>query len=491
MPQFWSSLALILLTTPVLADERVVTPRPVPATRPEMKKLLEEMKTRKLRIPLPELTDEQKAQLGERGGGYEGRLRFHYLPSGEPSVFGGGGGGQRQGQGGQRPAPANNPPPGGNAAARDFTRNSDENMTLSYQFKTMLFWIVSRTNNCQYCLGHQEQKLSATGMLDDDIAALDSNWEHFKPAEQAAFAYARKLTYEPNQLSDADIDALRPHYTDQQILEMTMSVSWNNSINRWKEGAGIPQSQDGGNFFRRGQANIPADRPVPNETFLTPTSPEFVAAVTKVAPLEIDLKTGQPTQMGVSKRPPLESRAAVEAKLAEARHRKPRLPVLSDEAARKAFGELAPEGPLPAWLRLMANFPRDASSRIPSLMALTATRGELTPVLKAQVSWIIARQDRAWYATAVAQSRLRELGQNDDQIFALDGKWDQFTPAERAMFRFARQLAATPIALTDEDVEEALQQTSPREVVQLINFVTSRAYFDRVTEAAGLPVESN
>lgn len=484
MSRCWLGLSVMLLANSVAADERVATPRPIPATRPEMKRLLEDMKTRKIRIPLPELTDEQKAELGERASSYEGRLRLHYLAD-EPSVFGGGGGSSRRNPGNAPAAPG----PGAAPAARDFTRNADDNMTLSYQFKTMLFWIVSRTNNCQYCLGHQEQKLSATGMLDDEIAALDADWSRFKPEEQAAFAYARKLTYEPDKLSDADIDALRKHYTDLQILEMTMSVSWNNSINRWKEGAGIPQSHDGANFFRRA-TNIPADRPVPNESFLTPTSETFAKAVTKVAPLEIDLKTGLPTQSGISKRPALESRADVEAALIAARQRQPRLPVLSEDDARKALGEAAPEGRLPVWIRLMANFPREASGRLPALLALTANRGDLSPLLKAQVSWIIARQDRAWYATGVVKARLQELGQTEDQIYALDGKWDSFAPSEQAMFQFARKLAATPIALTDEDVEDALQQTNPRQVVQLVNFVTSRAFFDRVTEAAGLPIDA-
>lgn len=483
MSRILFSISLMLLVSPALADERVVTPRPIPVTRPEMKRLLEDMKSRKLRIPLPELTEEQKAELGERGGSYESRLRFHYLPPGEGSVFGGGGPRPAQGQG----QGAGTTPP----ATRDFTRNADENMTLSYQFKTMLFWIVSRTNNCQYCLGHQEQKLSATGMLEDDIAALDSDWSRFTPAEQAAFAYARKITYEPNRLTDADITALKAHYTDMQILEMTLSVAGNNAINRWKEGSGVPQSRDGGNFFRRAQAEIPADRPVPNESFLTPTSDVFASAVTRVAPLEIDLKTGQPTRMGITNRPALESRAEVDTALAAARKRTPRLPVLSEEAARTALGESAPQGPLPAWVRLMANFPRESRGRLASLNAISDSRGDLTPLMKAQVSWIIARQDRAWYATGLVQSRLKELGQTDEQIFALDGNWKEFSKADRSLFQFARKLAATPIALTDDDVAEALEQTSPRHVVQLINFVTSRAYFDRVTEAAGLAIDAN
>jgi hypothetical protein len=85
-----------------------------------MKQYLEDMKARTPRIPLPELTEEDKAKLGERGRGYEGRLRYHYLPRTDA--------------------------PGGGL----FSRDPDPNMSLEYAFKTELFWIVSRTNNCQY-----------------------------------------------------------------------------------------------------------------------------------------------------------------------------------------------------------------------------------------------------------------------------------------------------------------------------------------------------
>jgi hypothetical protein len=50
-------------------------------------------------------------------------------------------------------------------------------------------------------------------------------------------------------------------------------------------------------------------------------------------------------------------------------------------------------------------------------------------------------------------------------------------------------LAASPILVTDNDVTEALTATNPRTVVQLISYVTGLAFFDRVTEAAGLRLE--
>ncbi len=272
------------------ADDTVVTARPVPPTRPEMKRLLEDMKQRPIRIPLPELTEEEKQRFGERAGSYESRLRYHYLPPNEGSVFGFGSRRSRtDGERGNNTQPNTAPERG----SRDFRRNADENMTLSYEFKTMLFWIVSRTNNCQYCLGHQEQKLSAAGLSEEDIAALDSNWGKYTPAEQAAFAYARKLTYEPHLLSDADLDKMKQHYTDLQILEMTLSVAGNNAINRWKEGAGIPQSSSN-SFVRRSGENPAENLPRERDTFLTPTPEKYRNVISLVVPMELDA-TNRPT----------------------------------------------------------------------------------------------------------------------------------------------------------------------------------------------------
>ena len=230
----------LIATLPALsrAEEPGTTPRPVPLTRPDMKQMLEDMKARKPRIPLPELTDEEK-KLGERGTGYEARLRSQYMPAGDGRGNGGGGG---------------------------FSREADPAMSLDYRFKTELFWIVSRTNNCQYCMGHQESKLLGAGMKEDEIAALDGDWSEFTDKERAAFAFARKFTYQPHLLNDADINALRKHYKDLQILEMILSMAGNNSINRWKEGVGVPQSANGGGF--RTNRSARGQRTANNETDL-------------------------------------------------------------------------------------------------------------------------------------------------------------------------------------------------------------------------------
>jgi len=459
-----------------LADSPVKTPRPIPATRPEMKELLEDMKQRPYRIPLPELTDKEQEELGERSTNYEARLRYNYVPAVEGTIFGG-----------ARPRPA--AAPGtlapANAPRMDFTRNADENMTLTYQFKTMLFWIVSRTNNCQYCLGHQEWKLSATGMKDDAIAALDADWSAYSKQEQAAFAYARLLTYEPHRLTEAEIHRIKQHYTPLQVVEMTMSMSGNNAINRWKEGTGLPQSA-GNTFTGRGG---PAARATAEhaDNFTTPTSEKFRSKISIVAPLEIF--NGKPSGQGFSSRPELEDRDEVQAKLASVATRIPRLPLMDKAPAAAWLQESGQAVPVTSWIRLIGNFPNEGRGRLPSLVAREKQTGELTELQKAQLNWIIARQDRAWYAVGQAHKKLMSLGQSEDQIFRLDGDRTTWSEADQALFTFAQHLAASPIALTDEDAVLALKLNSPAQVVQTINHVASCAYFNRVTEAAGLALE--
>lgn len=462
-------------TGPLFADEPLSLPRAIPLTRPDMKQMLEDMKARTPRIPLPPLTDAEKEKLGERGAGYESRIRTLYMPEGMGSSFGFGGGGRG---------------PGG---ATGGMKDADPNITLSYKFKTQLFWIVSRSNNCQYCMGHQESKLLGAGMTEDEIAALDGDWTEFTPAERAAYVFARKFTFEPNKITDADIEGLRKHYKDLQILEMIMSMAGNNAINRWKEGVGVPQSAGGGGFGNRGKGENPPKTETPpvakEHSYLTPTSDAFKTKITKVVPFVLDEKTGKPNATPTSFRPKLESREEVEKALTTARQRSARLPLAEEAKARELLPEgYTAKGALPEWIRLLANFTGQGKSRIASQIGVES-KGDLKPLMKAQVAWIVARQDRAWYAVARAKQQLKDLGQTDDQIYALDGDWSTFTAAERSLFTVARKLACSPVILTDADVAVALKETGPREVVQLVNFVTTCASFDRITEAAGLRAE--
>jgi alkylhydroperoxidase family enzyme len=322
-------------------------------------------------------------------------------------------------------------------------------------------------------------------LKEDQIAALDGDWAEFTPAQRAAFILARKLTYEPYRITDADIDHLRRHFTDLQVLEMILSVAGNNVLNRWKEGIGVPQSKDLSGFLRRVENPATLERSLPIKSFLTPTPEKYKNEISKVAPLSCDAKAERGSRMAVCHRPPLEERTEVEKILADCRKRTPRLPLVDASAVRQILLENCPEGPVPQWMRLLANFPKEGKARMVSLLA-AQQKGDLKPLFKAQVSWIIARQDGAWYALGEAKQRLLQQGWSEEQIYQLDGDWTGFAPTERALFTVARNLAASPMVLTDDDVAKAVKLAGARDVVQLISYTTNQASFDRITEAAGL-----
>lgn len=461
-------LALVLVlfsaAAAVAADD---APRPTPVTRPAMKRMLEGMKTRQERIPLPDLTDAEKAAAAEEPTAllYENRLRALYLPGTELRGY--------LGFGGTAPKRPNAPPP-------KVVIEPDPAVTLDYGFKTRLFWIASRVNNCQYCLGHQESKLLAVGMTDDDLARLDTDWSGFPENEQAAFTLARKLTLAPGSITDADIDRCLLHFSGKEILEIALSVGGNNAINRWKEGIGVAQAGNGGNSGWA-QAGSNGDH-----SYLTPTDNRFdtiasaVAILSSAKPGDDLVATATPT--------PLPSAEEIAVGLATARSRSARLPLVDETEARRILGALAPEGPLPQWLRLLANFPL-AGTRMVKAFELTAEAPGLSPVDRARIAWTVARRNRAWYALGLAEECLRSFGADDAAIADLAGDQRQLSAAERAMLVVADRLAASPVICTDADFETALRATSPATMVHVVHAVAMDSLFDRFTEAAGLTLE--
>lgn len=430
--------AMLIVPTGILsADEPSSKPKDIPATRPAAKHALEDLKKREARLPFPPPTEAELKEAAERGAGgglgggsivNNGRMRSLYLPEELRA--------SRTGQRSGTPRP------------------KDPNMTLADAFGVELFWIASRANNCHYCLGHQEVKLRTAGLPESRIAALDSDWSRFTPAEQAAYALARKLTLRPDKLTDADIEAVLKHYEPLQVLEMISLVARYNATNRWTDSLGIPQEE--------------------HREFLTETPEEFAEATSIVAPQRIQF------------RPKLESREETLAQLEKARSRKPRLPLVDEATAKEVVGDDSNE-PVASWVRLLANFPVNGKSQIEAYR-LAATKGTLDEELKAQIAWSAARQDRAWYAIDQAARRLKELGYTDDRIFALD-KIAEKPDAAGLVMAFARKLTSTPQAIADADIAGLREHYKDGQVAEIVYHVTQAAFFDRVTEAAGLPLE--
>jgi alkylhydroperoxidase family enzyme len=145
-------------------------------------------------------------------------------------------------------------------------------------------------------------------------------------------------------------------------------------------------------------------------------------------------------------------------------------------------------GDPPQWIRLLAHFPGVGADRAEILRAVERD-GTLDPLLRARACWVAARHDRAWYALEHSRRRLRDLGQSDDEIFALDESPDRLPQADRLALAFARLLTVDPALVTDADVARLREHFSDHQVAELIAVVAEAAFFNRLTEAAGLAWE--
>ncbi len=399
----------------------------IPKSRPELKAALESLKHRQPRLPFPPGPPSE-------GTVANGRMREYYLPktwnstSATPRVVG---------------RPGNNGAP-----------------TLDFVLTTSCFWIVSRGNNCHYCLGHQELKLAGAGLKDDLVAALDSDWQVFQPRERAAFTFARRLTLEPEQIADADLQALKPHFTDAEIIELTFAIARFNATNRWTDGLGLPQDQ----HFGEAAAN-----------FETPTSDRFTNAASLVDP------TTRKARL------PLPSADDVRDAIEQCRSRIARVTLPTESQSRATFAPIIADRPPLAWERALSQITTIGPAQVAMCNAVF-TDDTLPPQLKAELALITALHNRAWYSAALAIQRLRALSVSDAEIADFQTSLTTNVLVHPA-HRLAAKLTTSPHLVNDQDLAQLRATFSDRDTARIVHVICTANFFDRFTEALGLPIE--
>jgi alkylhydroperoxidase family enzyme len=80
---------------------------------------------------------------------------------------------------------------------------------------------------------HHIASSKRVGLIPADWEALkQGEYSSFNPKEQAALTFADKLTRELHNINDADIEALKPHFSAEQIVDLDVLVGLVNLTNR-------------------------------------------------------------------------------------------------------------------------------------------------------------------------------------------------------------------------------------------------------------------
>jgi AhpD family alkylhydroperoxidase len=94
---------------------------------------------------------------------------------------------------------------------------------------------ASQINGCAYCLHMHSADALKEGEDPKRLFLLDA-WEEsnmYTPRERAALAWTEALTrVSETHAPDEDFEALKPHFSEQEIADLTLAISIINTWNR-------------------------------------------------------------------------------------------------------------------------------------------------------------------------------------------------------------------------------------------------------------------
>ncbi|MCP5087239.1 MAG: carboxymuconolactone decarboxylase family protein [Rhodobacteraceae bacterium] len=110
---------------------------------------------------------------------------------------------------------------------------------LSVRIKALAILKTSMLNGCAYCIGHNTSLGRAVGFSDEQILAIEGDYNNsalFTDAEKAAIAWAECLTEKTYRQNPQVMDELKTHFSNEQIVEITMVSGFFNFWNRFTDG---------------------------------------------------------------------------------------------------------------------------------------------------------------------------------------------------------------------------------------------------------------
>ena len=109
--------------------------------------------------------------------------------------------------------------------------------TVPEALKMMVALMTSMATGCRYCQGHMANLSHVYDVPDGKIAAIwdCENSDLFTDAERAALVFAREAAGVPNTVEAHHFDALKVHFSEAEIVELTASVALFGYLNRWND----------------------------------------------------------------------------------------------------------------------------------------------------------------------------------------------------------------------------------------------------------------
>ena len=95
---------------------------------------------------------------------------------------------------------------------------------------------VSAINKCEYCVTHHAPRLMQFGISRDAVdAILEDEIPGFEPLDYLVRDYAKQVTEDHNRVRDTMFDKLREHFSEEQIVELTLRIALCTFFNKFND----------------------------------------------------------------------------------------------------------------------------------------------------------------------------------------------------------------------------------------------------------------
>jgi uncharacterized peroxidase-related enzyme len=118
--------------------------------------------------------------------------------------------------------------------------------TLPKRYLELAIVAVSQVNACEYCVAHHKPFLAVEGVSPDGVDRLLDYRDHSELGEidRLVVEYAIAVTERANRLPDAMFARLRRHFSEAQIVELTLRITLCGFFNKFNDALRIEEEAE-------------------------------------------------------------------------------------------------------------------------------------------------------------------------------------------------------------------------------------------------------
>jgi uncharacterized peroxidase-related enzyme len=118
--------------------------------------------------------------------------------------------------------------------------------TLPKRYLELAIVVVSKLNECDYCVAHHKPFLAVEGISPDGADRVLEYADHpeLDAVDRLVVEYTIAAWSDPHRLRDALFERLRQHFSEAQIVELTLRITLCGFFNKFNDALGIEQEAE-------------------------------------------------------------------------------------------------------------------------------------------------------------------------------------------------------------------------------------------------------